>query len=760
MPTQSQLERFARLATCIDENRDRLIAILQRSESHETIEDELFKSTDALRNAHIEAEYFDRKVGTAASFLPLNLPLYSLVIFGVIPSAVAGEMFVRAPARLASVLTELAAALDLATSFPEVRVSAADRDTFVRNHAATADLVIFTGKLANAQKLRPLLRRDVLFLFSGRGVNPIVVGPDADLATAIAKTAHVKLFNGGQDCAAPDCIFVHTSRSRAFVEGLRAQLAEVKIGDYTDPGVRIGPLVEIEQLSHAAKHLAEHRANIVHGGRVEFLDGIVHPSVVFYPRFERTNATELFSPLFFVTEYETEEQLESYFATTQYRQNAMYVSLFGSSRAVTEQCHSIVLKDAIVNESERGNLEYGGYSTGASFVQHGKDIKAKPILVSREVHAHLAWRDRLAHGNIVTETVGTTTVHRAIGALPGPRLLVIGAAHGERSGPYACHRLLHELRSKRIRVDAGELVIAIPDAQGSALDALRAEADHVIVLRFSGAKPLVFGDFADGDRAKLASMLGIDCLVMDPELSPGAPDDIVAQCGDDHEPEVANTAFEVILNAARHLELVGGEARPAPVVRRIAVPEPSRLALPASFGDELGTALRACFGDTLVFGFVFGSFAKGWGRAGHDLDTFVCVTRRDAGAEAAYARWLRDAHARLGCVVDEAFPYEVVELGRLEELARSEIALDLASNSAALFDATTWIQILGDAKLFVHGSRDHLAHFEAAFRDRPQAWKDAALVRLPADTPLAVESPLYFLQHVFPFRRHSEETRA
>jgi aldehyde dehydrogenase (NAD+) len=587
----SQLERFAELAGRIERARGDLTALLRNIESQETIDDELFKSIDALRNADIEAPYFGRKLATGASFLPLNLPLYSLVLFGVLPTAVVERLSVRAPARLGDVVGRIGVVLGIPEAFPGLRISSASREEFVRDHTSSADLVIFTGKSGNAQKLRPHLRKDALFLFSGRGINPLVIAADADMEAAIAKTAKVKLFNSGQDCAAPDCIFVHASRSRELLDGLRERLAAVVVGRYDDPRVRVGPLIEIDQLSLAAKHLAENRENLVFGGVVDFLAGIVHPSIVFYPRFEKANSAELFSPVFFVTEYDSEAQLRSYFDSSQYRQNAMYVSLFGTSTTLAAQRHSIVLRDRIVNEVERGNLEYGGFSAGASFVQYGPDVKAQPILVSREVSEHLAWRERFDEvrghpGQLVEEQRQGVTIYRARGPLPGNRLLVVASIDGERSGAYACHRLLHELRSRRTRIDCGEITLAVPMRAGDAvIGALAREADYTLVLRAHSTDrpPFVVADFCRSVSDPLAESLGTEINVIDP-ASPTDDRAVVVQCGDDADPHTSNVAFDVVMNAARHLDIIGGEARgwpaarqrfaSAPVVQRTAASSP------------------------------------------------------------------------------------------------------------------------------------------------------------------------------------------
>ena len=44
------------------------------------------------------------------------------------------------------------------------------------------------------------------------GKNPMVVGRDADIATAASRAARGRLLNGGQVCLCPDYVFVPTDR--------------------------------------------------------------------------------------------------------------------------------------------------------------------------------------------------------------------------------------------------------------------------------------------------------------------------------------------------------------------------------------------------------------------------------------------------------------------------------------------------------------------------------------------------------------------
>ena len=59
------------------------------------------------------------------------------------------------------------------------------------------------------------------------GKSPCVVDADADLAWAAKRIAWGKFMNAGQTCVAPDYVLVHESRERAFVDALKAAVANM-----------------------------------------------------------------------------------------------------------------------------------------------------------------------------------------------------------------------------------------------------------------------------------------------------------------------------------------------------------------------------------------------------------------------------------------------------------------------------------------------------------------------------------------------------
>ncbi len=374
------------LSSTIGDKEAELLAILQRIEPRDVALDEIHKSQDCLRNIKIEQKNFVGGVESMATLMPLNLPLYSLVLFGIMPSYLAEEVTIKVPAILNSIFSEIATLLDLEKSHRNVHLYQGSRDDFAGALIPNVDVTLFTGKIENANKLRNTIRKDGMFLFNGRGVNPVVVGPGADVEIAAKKSVDVKIFNSGQDCAAADCILVHRSVSSDFIAAAAECLARIKVGDFADPDVRVGPLFENRQLLVAAEHLVKFSDQIVFGGNINFKDRIMQPTMVFVPGFESVNYKEFFSPLLHVVEYRDEADLQAYFEAQQYRYNAMYVTTFGTSSYVSSgQSHSIVLAGKTIHEHERGNFEYGGFSFGASFVQMGRTSVAQPILVSREI---------------------------------------------------------------------------------------------------------------------------------------------------------------------------------------------------------------------------------------------------------------------------------------------------------------------------------------------------------------------------------------
>lgn len=385
-------------ADFLESNIRSIHEILRKYQSKEVVDDEIDRSIEALRSMQEIRQYFDEVplAHQTVTFLPLNLPLYSFVLFGAMPSYQSTSLTIRAPERMQALFTELFDNLLIKTHYPNINVFEGSRSDFLSTYCKDASVIIFTGKHENMLRIRKACRGDTLVLFNGVGHNPLVVTPSADIDLAVEKSLQVKLFNNGQDCAGPDIILVHSLAIESYLEKLLAKLAPIRCADnYFNDKVVIGPMFETSSLLGTAKlisDLQEQNGTILHGGQFDLRNNIMYPCVMKISLQQIQNFTEIYSPLFLVTEYGDDQELALYFrdAGSQYQKNEMYVSLFGESNYVTGMRGSIVLRDCTIHDIERGTEEYGGYSPSASSVSYRGMTISKPLLIPREIHNFLS----------------------------------------------------------------------------------------------------------------------------------------------------------------------------------------------------------------------------------------------------------------------------------------------------------------------------------------------------------------------------------
>ncbi len=380
-------EIFLRAKIILDKlirNKEAITKILLEVESYETVEDEFFRSIDCLKNIEIEKRFINlSKVRYISAFFPVNLPLYSLIIFGFIPSLMAEKVFIKAPEVIALTIKKIK---NILFEYDDtIYISKADRKTFIKAFVKHSDVILFTGRYQNVKEFEKKFFNK-LIIYNGAGINPIIVNRNANINLACKKVIKARIFNSGQDCAGPDAILVHTDIYKKFVNLLKRELKKVKVGNYKNKQVRVGRLLKpfyIDELEELFK-----KEEILFGGFIQKDKKIIYPTIISKPLNEYGNYKEFFSPIFWVSEFRTEEELKSYFETKKYREFAMRVSIFGDIPKFKIP-KSIILKNKIVMDIERGNLSYGGYGKKAQFVSYKGVRKIRPILISKEI---LQWK--------------------------------------------------------------------------------------------------------------------------------------------------------------------------------------------------------------------------------------------------------------------------------------------------------------------------------------------------------------------------------
>ncbi|MFE6912062.1 hypothetical protein [Streptomyces erythrochromogenes] len=135
----ADLASAAAAADHIDAHRAELLDVLTRYESFEAATDEIDRSVDTLRNLHREVPGLrTARAGRTAVFLPVNLPLYSLVLFAAVPSLAADSVTVRGPAATAGWHAQVLAVSGLGRYFPRLELVHTPPDAYMV-HASRAE---------------------------------------------------------------------------------------------------------------------------------------------------------------------------------------------------------------------------------------------------------------------------------------------------------------------------------------------------------------------------------------------------------------------------------------------------------------------------------------------------------------------------------------------------------------------------------------------------------------------------------------------
>jgi succinate-semialdehyde dehydrogenase / glutarate-semialdehyde dehydrogenase len=215
-----------------------------------------------------------RPVGVTAAITPWNFPA-AMITRKLGPALAAGCTMVIKP----SELTPLSA-LEMASIFEEAGlpkgvlsvVAGMDpgaitapimQDRRVRKLSFTGSTEV--GKLLMKQSADTMKR---LSLELG-GHAPFIVFDDADVDAAVEGALVSKMRNMGQTCVCANRVFVQRGILDEFSKKLTERMAAMKVGDGTEEGVEVGPLIEPRAIDKVERHVADARekgATVALGG--------------------------------------------------------------------------------------------------------------------------------------------------------------------------------------------------------------------------------------------------------------------------------------------------------------------------------------------------------------------------------------------------------------------------------------------------------------------------------------------------------------
>ena len=145
------------------------------------------------------------------------------------------------------------------------------------------------------------------------GNAPFIVFDDADLDEAVKGAMICKFRNAGQTCVCANRILVQAGVYDEFAEKLQAATAELKLGQGTDAGVTMGPLINETAANDVLEFVDDavaKGANVVAGGgRSDLGTCFIEPTVLTQVSDDmRVFREEIFGPIAPLFKFETEEE--------------------------------------------------------------------------------------------------------------------------------------------------------------------------------------------------------------------------------------------------------------------------------------------------------------------------------------------------------------------------------------------------------------------------------------------------------------------
>ncbi len=146
------------------------------------------------------------------------------------------------------------------------------------------DMIAFTGSIATGQAIMRSaatgMKRLVLEL---GGKDPMIVLPGADIEAAANHAARESVRNAGQVCVSVERILVHRDIAPAFTQRVTEIVRGLKVGNPSEDGVDIGPMVSARQRELVLEQLADAKrrgANVVVEGKSRSPGNYLEPTVL------------------------------------------------------------------------------------------------------------------------------------------------------------------------------------------------------------------------------------------------------------------------------------------------------------------------------------------------------------------------------------------------------------------------------------------------------------------------------------------------
>ncbi|MBT4687466.1 MAG: NADP-dependent succinate-semialdehyde dehydrogenase [Rhodospirillaceae bacterium] len=277
----------------------------------------LYGDTIPAHHADKRIVVIKEPIGVCTAVTPWNFPA-AMVTRKVGPALAAGCTIVVKPASQtpysALALAELGERAGLPPGVMSVLAGASSEIGDEMTSNPIVRKLTFTGSTEIGKVLMKKCAETVKKTSMELGGNaPFIVFDDADLDAAVEGAMASKYRNAGQTCVCANRLLVQNGVYDAFVEKLAAAVSAMKVGDGTEDGVVLGPLIDGAAVAKIEDHIADALAKgarvVVGGGRHELGGNFFQPTIVADVTPEMKVAREeTFGPMAPIFRFESEAQ--------------------------------------------------------------------------------------------------------------------------------------------------------------------------------------------------------------------------------------------------------------------------------------------------------------------------------------------------------------------------------------------------------------------------------------------------------------------
>ena len=401
-----RLDALKRLERVIKKHQGAIIAAMNddfgNRAKNESLMLEIFSTLEGIRDArrHLRkwmrpkarpvsiwflparAEVRYQPLGVVGIIVPWNYPLY-LATGPLIAALAAGNRAMVKMSEFTPRMGELFKSI-MAEAFSEDEVAVINGSVEVAQAFSRLpfDHLLFTGSTSVGKiVMRAASEHLTPVTLELGGKSPTLIGPDANLKTAVERTMAGKCFNAGQTCVAPDYVLVPRNKLDEFVALAKAQIASfypslTENDDYTSI-INQGHFQRLNRYLDEAKDQGAQVIPLTTDGKpLAGGEGKLAPTIVVGASDEMTvMQDEIFGPILPIQPYDSLEEAIAYIND---RPRPLALYYFGKSRHLINRVLNNTISGGVsINDTVMhvgvDSLPFGGVGPSGMGHYHGED---------------------------------------------------------------------------------------------------------------------------------------------------------------------------------------------------------------------------------------------------------------------------------------------------------------------------------------------------------------------------------------------------